>query len=204
MKRPKNDGNCLHALTTGALIPLLTLLTSGCSTIRDSTLTGRLWESRSLCVPSAEPDVKVYRRPDNSDVLITYDELRERNDEIRRRAFFFKPNLKRLEQHRKPQFVVLAVVDEMKLIPVILVTNNIPPPEPIVARLSPASQSFTLVWDGKEHGPYDLPVYVDEASETERALLTPLMVTGDIIIAVAIVAGIAGLVVLYAYASSAR
>ena len=46
-------------------------------------------------------------------MLVTYDELRERNDKIRRRAFFFKANLKRLELHKKPRFVSPAVAGDV-------------------------------------------------------------------------------------------
>jgi hypothetical protein len=197
-----SKGNWPRLIISGALIPCLVLFTTGCESVRDRTLTGKLWSESKLNLPAAAPNAEFFRHSDNRDVLVTYDELRERNDGVRRRAFFFKANLKRLEQHKKPRFVSPGVVIEMNLVPVTAVTNNIPPPEPIVARLSPASQSFTLVWDGQEYGPFDLPVYADEATRTERALLTPLTVTGDVIIAVAIVAVVGGVIVLYAYARS--
>ena len=190
----------LHQLTTGALIPCLALLTIGCESVRDASLTGRLWAGSPLNAPAPEPNVKFFRRPDNRDVLVTYDELRERKDKIRRRAFFFQANLERLEQHKKPRFVNPNLASGTNLIPLTVVTNAIPAPEPILARFSPASRSFTLVRDGKEYGPFDLPVYGD-AGWTGRVLLTPLAVTGDVVIAAAIIAVAGGIVVLYAYAS---
>jgi hypothetical protein len=191
----------LHQLTTGALISCLALVTTGCESVRDASLTGRLWTGSPLNVPAPEPNAKFFRRTDNRDVLVTYDELCERKDKIRRRAFFFQANLERLEQHKKPRFVNPNLASEMNLVLLTVVTNAIPAPEPILTRLSPDLRSFTLVRDGKEYGPFDLPVYVDASGWTERVLLTPLAVTGDVVIAAAIIAVAGGVVVLYAYAS---
>ena len=196
----KREWSWLRQVAIGTLIPCLVLFSTGCESVRDGTLTGKLWSQSRLNLPTAEPNAKFFRHSDNRDVLVTYDELCERNDEIRRRAFFFMANLNRLEQHRKPRFVSPNVAVELNLIPVTAVTNNIPPPEPVVARLSSASQSFTLVWDGKEYGPFDLPVYADGATRSERVLLTPLTLIGDVTIAVAVIAVVGGVVVLYAYA----
>jgi len=196
-ERPRQFIGCLLVVT---LMPLA----AGCDTMRDSTLTGRLWDPGEInrCLPAPKPNLKLYRTPDDKDVLVTYDELREKNDSIRRRAFFFQPNVRRLEAHKRPKFVSPDKVVELKLIRVAEAGNtNAPVGEVIFARISGESQEFTLVWFGAELGPYALPVYVDRGSEIRRALLTPLATLGDVIVVVVIVAVVAGAIVGYGYAA---
>ncbi|HXT41685.1 MAG TPA: hypothetical protein VN887_16885, partial [Candidatus Angelobacter sp.] len=187
---------------TASLAPLAT----GCDTMRDSTMTGRLWDAGGVnrCLPAPTPNLKLYRTQDDKDVLVTYDELREKNDSIRRRAFFFKPNIRRLEDRKRPKFVSPDKVMELKLVPVAgFGDTNAPTGEVVFANISGDSQDFTLVWFGAELGPYTLPVYVDRGSQFRRVLLTPLTTTGDVIVAVAVVAVVAGAIAGYSYACSA-
>jgi len=177
-------------------------LATGC----DSTMTGRLWDAGGVnrCLPAPTPNLKLYRTPDDKDVLVTYDELREKNDSIRRRAFFFKPNIRRLEDRKRPKFVNPDKVMKLKLVPVARFGDtNAPTGEVVFASISGDSQDFTLVWFGDELGPYALPVYVDRGSEFRRVLLTPLTTTGDVIVGVVVVAVVAGAIAGYSYACSA-
>ncbi|PYK62695.1 MAG: hypothetical protein DME21_05465 [Verrucomicrobia bacterium] len=186
------------------LVVTLMPLASGCDTMRDSTLTGRLWDAGGLnhCLPAPKPNLKLYRTPDSKDVLVTYDELRERNDSIRRRAFFFKPNVRRLEDRKRPKFISAEKVLELKLVPVAEAgKTNAPVGEVIFARITVDNQEFTLTWFGTDLGPYALPVYVDRSSEFRRALLTPLATTGDVIVVVLVVGAVAGAIVAYSYAA---
>ena len=185
------------------LIVSLTPLATGCDTMRDSTLTGRLWDPGEVnrCLPAPQPNLKLYRTPDDKDVLVTYDELREKNDSIRRRAFFFQPNVRRLEAHKRPKFVSPDKVVELKLIRVSEAGNTNAPV--IFAKISADNQAFTLIWFGTDFGPYALPVYVDRGSEVRRALLTPLATMGDVIVVVVVVAVVAGAIVGYGYPSGA-
>src|SRR5438045_490366 len=88
--------------------------------MRESTITGRLWGEggANRCLPAPEPKLKLYRGPDSDDVLVTYDELREKNDSIQRRAFFLKPNVRKLEERKKPKFVSPSKLAEPRWIPV--------------------------------------------------------------------------------------
>jgi hypothetical protein len=134
-------------------------------------------------------------------VLVTYDELREKNDSIRRRAFFFKPNLRRLEDRKKPRFVDPAKIVDPGLVQIPEVGGtNASPRETIWVKLSDDGQEFTLFWSGTDLGPYPLPVYLDRGSETKRFLLTPLTAAGDFIVVVVVVAVVAGAVAAYSYA----
>src|SRR2546430_17719441 len=101
------------------LIVSLTPLATGCDTMRDSTLTGRLWDPGEVnrCLPAPKPNLKLYRIADNKDVLVTYDELRERNNSVHRRAFFFTANVHRLEDRKRPKFVSPDKVVELKFVP---------------------------------------------------------------------------------------
>jgi hypothetical protein len=183
----------------------LPLLSTGCDTVRDSSMTGQLWDAGGVnrCLPAAKPNAKLYRTADHQDVLVTYDELREKNDSIRRRAFFFKPNLRRLEDRKKPRFVEPAKIVALSLVQIPEVgSTNASPQETILVKLSDDGQEFTLLWSGTDLGPYALPVYVDRGSETKRFFMTPLTATGDFIVVVVVVAVVAGVIVAYGYAGS--
>ncbi|PYJ84469.1 MAG: hypothetical protein DME22_12745 [Verrucomicrobia bacterium] len=197
---PDRSRQFIGCLLVVTLMPLAT----GCDTMRDSTLTGRLWDDGGVnhCLPAPQPNPKLYRTPDDKDVLVTYDELREKNDSIRRRAFFFQPNVRRLEAHKRPKFVSPDKVVELKLIRVSEAGNtNAPVEEVIFAKISADNQAFTLIWFGTDLGPYALPVYEDRGSEVRRALLTPLATMGDVIVVVVVVAVVAGAIVGYGYAA---
>ncbi len=183
----------------------LPLLSTGCDTMRDSSMTGRLWDAGGVnrCLPAPKPSAKLYWIADRQDVLVTYDELREKNDSIRRRAFFFKPNLRRLEDRKKPRFVEPAKIVELSLAQIPEVgSTNASPQDTIWVKLSDDGQEFTLFWSGTDLGPYALPVYLDRGSETKRFLMAPLTATGDFIVVVVAVAVVAGVIFAYAYAGS--
>jgi hypothetical protein len=138
-------------------------------------------------------------------VLVTYDEFREKNDSIRRRAFFFKANVRKLEERKKPRFISPAKVAELNMVPVREVGNpNGPADEVVVVKVSREGQEFTLVWHGAELGPYALPVYVDRSSQVRRAFLTPLTTMGDVLVVVVIVGVVAGVIFVYGYAQGNR
>ncbi len=195
----------LNHFVGSVLAVCLPLLSTGCDTMRDSSMTGRLWDAGGVnrCLPAPNPNAKFYWMADHQDVVVTYDELREKSDSIRRRAFFFKPNLRRLEDRKKPKFVDPAKIAELSLAPIPEAgRTNAPPQETILVKLSADGQEFTLLWSGTDLGPYALPVYLDRGDETKRFLLTPLTATGDLIVVIAVVAVVVGAVVGYGYAGS--
>src|SRR5216117_517126 len=195
----------LNQFVGSVLAVCLPLLSTGCDTVRDSSMTGRLWDAGGVnrCLPAPKPNAKLYWTAARQDVLVTYDELREKNDSVRRRAFFFKPNLRRLENRKKPRFVEPAQIVELSLVQIPEVGGtNTSPEETILVKLSDDGQEFTLLWSGTELGPYALPAYLDRGSETKRFLLTPLTATGDVIVVIVVVAVVAGAVCAYAYAAS--
>jgi hypothetical protein len=179
-------------------------LATGCDTLCESTLTGRLWDEgrANHCLPAPKPNLKLYRAPDNEDVLVTYDELREKNDSIQRRAFFLKPNVRKLEERKRPKFVKASKVAELRWISVVEAgSTNAPVGEQVVVKVSADGQEFALISHGAELGPYVLPIYLDRGSQVRRAVLTPLATMGDVIVVVVIVGAVAGVVLLYGYAA---
>jgi len=194
-----------NQLVGSVLAVCVPLLSTGCDTVRDSSMTGRLWDAGGVnrCLPAPRPNAKMYWTADHQDVLVTYDELREKNDTIRRRAFFFKANVRRLEDRKKPRFVEPAKIVELNLAQIPEVgRTNASPQGTIGVKLSDDGQEFTLLWSGTDLGPYALPVYLDRGSETKRFLLTPLTAAGDFIVVVVVVAAAAGAFFAYGYASS--
>jgi len=200
-----SQGLLRNQFVSSILVTCLTLLSAGCDTVRDSSMTGRLWDAGGVnrCLPAPKPNAKLYLTDDRQDVLVTYDELREKNDSIRRRAFFFKPNLRRLEDRKKPRFVEPAKIEELSLVQIPEVGGtNASPQETVLVKLSNDGQEFTSFWSGTDLGPYALPVYLDRGNETKRFLLTPLTAAGDFIVVVVVVAVAAGAVAAYSYACS--
>src|SRR5437867_7783899 len=102
----------LNQFVGSVLAVCLPFLSTGCDTVRDSSMTGRLWDAGGVnrCLPAPKPNAKLYWTADHQDVLVTYDELREKNDAIRRRAFVFKANVRRLAHRKKPSLVEPAKI----------------------------------------------------------------------------------------------
>ncbi len=195
----------LNQLVGSLLAACLPFLSTGCDTMRDSSMTGRLWDAGGVnrCMPASKPNTQLYWIADRQDVLVTYDELREKDNSIRRRAFLFKPNLRRLEDRKRPTFIDPAKIVDLQLEPVFEIGHtNTTSQGALWIKLSADGQEFTLLWSGSELGPYALPTYPDPGSETKRFLLTPVTAAGDFIVVVAVVALAAGAVAAYCYASS--
>jgi|SRR5579872_1260445 len=194
VSKPLRRDTIISWLLVICLIPFLT----GC-------LTGRLWD-RDLAVdhrqPAPDANLKLFQKPDGGDVLVQYDEERDRDDVVKRRAFYLQANQKKLSAGKRPHFVSARKADHMQ--PITLesssATNSISPGlGAFRAALLPDGRHFTLICNGRVTGPYGLPVYVDRCSQVDRLALTPLAVTGDVVIAGAV----AGLLYLYARAGSA-
>ncbi|HKS36870.1 MAG TPA: hypothetical protein VJW76_06765 [Verrucomicrobiae bacterium] len=201
----RNQSNGSQRFVAGLLIVCLTIASTGCESVRDSSITGRFWDFGGVnrCLPAPQSNVRLYRTSDSHEVLVTYDELREKDDSIRRRAFFFRPNLRRLEGGKKPKFVDPASIEELKLVQVLEATDTSTPGDAeIVATVSDDGQAFTLHWAGTQLGPYDLPVYADPGNGVRRFFLTPLIVAGDVIVVVVVVVVVAGIAVAYLYVTN--
>jgi hypothetical protein len=184
----------------------LLLLTAGCATVQDYSLTYKLWnnaELRRFAEPAPEPHLALFSNPRSEDLLVQYDEVREQDVTVRRRAYFMRQNAERISRREKPRFVDPQLASAMEPVPVCAAlseTNN-PALEilPLFAMFTRSDgQDFVLLRHGTAEGPYTLPAYVESNANFVRVAFTPFAVAGDTIM-VGLVASIAA---AYAYAAA--
>ncbi len=171
------------------LFPLAALcwlpLWSGCQSTWDESLTARLWHNpsfRSVNEPAPNPNVRLFQPEGGADLLVQYDEVREKDGAARGRAFYLARNLKRLQAGRKPRFVDTNAVAGLKPVPVLVRRQA----EPVAKGgwhvvVSDDWQTFTLQTDGVAVDTFRLPAYETTGGKVQRTLLTPFAVTGDVV-----------------------
>ena len=156
----------LPALALVATLPL-----TGCQTYGEYGLTHKLWSDPGFTdyyEPAGTAGMKSFQRPPGARLLVTYDERRENDSSLRRRAFFLPDSTKALAAQRKPGFTSPKPDAGWAEIPVIA-AGQPPPTAPLYLRLATDNKSFTIVRDGVVEGPYQLPTYVDRSSTAFRA-----------------------------------
>jgi hypothetical protein len=177
---------CLLAV---ALSPLMT----GCEVVNQYSFTHKLWSDTALInhyEPAQPAHLKLFQDRHKSDVLVQYDESREKNGAVRPRAFFLRPNLEKLAEGGKPHFVKPSEAEELQIIPVVShsstnaasIAAGAPGAEALHAEVSADGTRFTLFSGDQEIGAYDLPVYVDPSSHTTKILVTPFALVGDAVL----------------------
>ncbi len=182
------------------LLPgLACLLAAGCSSLQEQTFTGQLWDSAAMVEtykPAANPNLKLFQRGNSQDVLVQYDEEREKTGATRRRAYFLMAYLERMERGKKPHFVSEDLAAGMEPIPIKMARES-EGAMAVCAKLIPGKNGFVLLRDGKEEGEFYLPLYANKKAETARLLLlTPATLTMDTAVAGTVV----GVLAAYAYA----
>ena len=185
-------------LGTSVFLMSIALLLTGCETVRDYSLTGRLWnnaEFRHFAEPASDPHLELFIAPPN-DLLVCYDEVREQDERIRRRAYFLRENLDRVARRRKPKFVNPQLASNLVMLPLETLSSTASSPFVSYDR---DRRKFSVVGIDRLNGIYELPAYVETNGNVTRVALTPLAVAGD----TAVVATVVGLVAAYAYLASA-
>ena len=181
-----------------ALLLACALPFTGCQTYEEYGLTHKLWSDASLTdhyEPAGTRGLKTFQRPPSPRLLISYDERREKDSSIRRRAFFLPDSATTLAAQGKPSFTHPAPGAGWVEVPVIV--EGEPAPEaPLFIKLAANKKGFTVFRDGVTDGPHQLPTYVDQSSTVFRASVTPFAVVAD----VTVVALACGVVALYVYA----
>lgn len=183
----------LTALLLAGALPF-----TGCQTFEEHGLTHKLWSDASLTdyyEPAGTATLKSFQRPPSPRLLVAYDERREKDSSVRRRAFFLPDSAKTLAAQGKPSFTSPAPDAGWVEVPVI-VAGQPAPAAPLYLKLAADSKSFTVVRDGVVDGPHQLPTYVDQSSTAFRVAMTPVAVVAD----VTVVAVWCGIVSLYMYA----
>jgi hypothetical protein len=163
-----------------AALGCLCLCLCGCASVRDASITGRLWHERDFVVPSPDPQLAFSQTPKG--ILVQYNAVTERNGDFYRRAYYLEPNLKRIAAGEKPIFVDPAKAGPQTVIPIL------PRPSiPFCAVCSSNLSTFTIYRQGEVLGPCDLPVFRDPRQKATQIALTPLAVTGDATVVAAVV-----------------
>jgi hypothetical protein len=187
----------LRRLTSSLLIAVLVTLAAGCESY---PLTYALWKKNELvrhCEPAPNPRLQLFQSINPNDVLVQYDELRERNDAVRRRSFYLYANLRSLEVHHKPHFVSLDKAGGLSPIPVFpvsTVATNVPAAPAFYATISSNGFNFTIHSASGVRSEFHLPAYEDSFTQGQRALLTPLAVVGDVVVGAVVVGSVLGLI----------
>src|SRR5581483_11000751 len=117
---------CMSRMTAWLVIVCLVPYLTGCEDLADHSLTGRLWSSDLATVdvntPAPYPHLELSAARDQKDYLVQYDEYRDKDATIRRRAYWLYANQTRIEAGKKPHFVNPKVATGL---PVILVETNL-------------------------------------------------------------------------------
>jgi hypothetical protein len=158
-------------LASAFLLLALTALT-GCGLHRES-FTYKLWhtdEFRHWREPATNAAVAVDYSPARKDYLVTYNSLRDGDNELRRQSYFLGDYQSRLPEKRKPRLVSTKKL-ELTPVPVNGATN---PP------CAHFDKALTIHAPEGEIGPYPLPTYVEADGAFVKTALTPLTVTADV------------------------
>jgi hypothetical protein len=179
------EGNRMKSLTRTIVLTMLLIGAAGCATDDSILLTQHLWQSESFRrfhEPASDPRLEVYRSEKPPDYLVTYDEVREKDGRIRRRAFYLQANVNRIASRRRPAFVNPAKAAGLEAISV-------------GAIVADGDRWQLRETDGTTTG-FSLPTYASRGTTALKILITPFTVTGDTII----VGSIVGVFVASAYA----
>ena len=154
----------------GLLLVLCAAL-SGC-------VTANLWEKQAfdgLKRPAHPPNLQVYKT--QNDWLIEYDEANEKNQHIRRRAYYLNENQTAINAHKPPRFVSRPETASFAVANALISTNG---------------DQFTLYDGAATIGTYEFPVYPAPSGRVKQVLLTPGAVVADAAIVGAGIAVVAG------------
>lgn len=188
-------------MTAALLVPLLAG-SFGCKSAGEISLTRRLWEDADVqvrYVPARNPGLKLFLAPSGQEIIVLYDEFRERDDTTRRRAYLLRPNGGSSSGNSPPRFVSARAPQGLAPIPVVPYAATTPEGGSY-AQLSHRPGEFSLILPGWDRGPYFLPNYEDNAFPAGKVALTPFAVVGDVVVYSVIIASIAGIFYLYARA----
>jgi hypothetical protein len=170
---------------------------TGCQTVQDYSLSYKLWSNSdmsSFAEPAPDPHLALFANGLGKDVLVQYDETSEKNEQVRRRAYFLQPNAKRIAQHKRPRFVDPQASGTMNPVPQTQTrpgVTNVVPGQTSLAAWSENDREFSLLRDGEVDGPYALPVYRESNGTLIRVTLTPFAVAGDTVMVGAVAAVVA-------------
>jgi hypothetical protein len=184
-------------LATWVLMGCLISFLTGC----EDTLTGQLWErdgALNHSGPAPYPDLKIYQTANHKDFVVQYDEVDEGNAIIKRRAYLLDANEGRVESGRRPHFIRIANLKRLEAIPV--ETNSAPDAKTTnsagLRAVMVDYRHFVVLSNGDEIRSSFLPAYINRRDQAWRIALTPVAVTGDVVIVCAVTAAVLGMIYL--------
>jgi len=176
---------------------LLSLVLCGCETVKNYSVTHKVWnneEWRHFAEPAPSSRLALFETAHGNDILVQYDEMSDTSGRIRQRAYLLYPNLQRIRENKRPDFVKPALANGVKPIRLQdspLSTADAHPAPGFYAVIAKGGREFTLYRAGGTEGPYELPDYLKSNSTAARVLLTPLAVAADSVM-VGLVASVVG------------
>src|SRR6266852_3069296 len=180
------------------------LLLTGCETTQKYSLTYKLWSNPELAnwaEPAQAPHLALFVGPPGQDVLVQYDETRERKEAVSRRAYFLAQSAGRIAKGKKPHFVNPHLARTMAPVPIEVGTprtrNVAPQRAALIAICNDQACEFWLFRDSKLEGPFQLPAYLESNGNLTRVALTPFAVAGDTVMVGIVAAAVGG----YMYAA---
>ncbi len=195
----------MKSLITWLLVVCLLPVLTGCQGLSDQSLTVHLWDNLAANHngPTPYPNLKISQ--DSKDFLVQYDEIRDKNAHVTRRAYWLYASEHRVEKGKRPQFVNPHLADRLQAVTV--ETSSVP--DAIVDSSTPTGavllsdhRHFTMMANGNSLGTFCLPTYADGKSRAELAALTPLTVTVDTAVVAAEVGTVVGVIYLADFVSS--
>jgi len=171
------------------LLVALAAVACGCQSVRECSLTGRLWEhgTRSFCQPLANPNLALFDA--KTDVLVQYSAISDRHDGVLRRSYFLDANRDRINAGKAPHFYHWKPHRDWASIPV----NARPSEDANILYFAMAGgKSFTMFRPERPPEVCQLPEFCDDWEPWPRVALTPLAVTGDVLIFSAVVGFVSG------------
>jgi len=147
--------------------------------------TSKVWEDGQFArfhEPATPSNLLLLESGRRRDVLVEYDEWRDRDDLSRRRAYWLEQNTARLQAGRKPRFVRIQHEPDLSPLPVV----EAPPGHVEVPGAHQYSiisnQAFVLYSGENKIGTYELPVYRDASGRVKQIAITPIAVVADLTI----------------------
>lgn len=188
-----------HQFIASLLVVTMAVMTGGCETARDYSLTRKLWSpdvdfDGPAHHPAANSDVQLFESTNPPDILVQYNEAQDNEKHTKRRAYFLLENQNRTGANRKPRFVSPDTAASLPTIPLRNAADppaSSSPPAPLYAVIRPNENRLTLHGEHWDQGPYTLPHYSTSRTTTARVAITPLALAGDVVM-VGLAAGFVG------------
>jgi hypothetical protein len=155
----------------------LALLTSACATAECRGFLSVVWRA------APDPQLALFHAPNRQDVLVRYAEEGDGTN-VTTRAYYLAPNVAKIYENQKPQFVDPRETDGLVQIPLLPRAKNfsddpLPNSTNLLARPIASGRGFTLIRHGRESAAFTLPNYY-QFMGPPRAIATlslvPLMI----------------------------